>query len=64
MKITVTGSIGNLNHGTGFILGSHDIGSAIHSGTIRKDYDSTNPVPFGKVKFEAFAKEFATNYKK
>jgi len=38
-----------------------ELGAAIHSGILRKDYDQHKP-PMGKVKLEDFAKEFAAVY--
>lgn len=38
-----------------------ELGAAIHSGILRKDYDRHQP-PMGKIKLEDFAKEFAAVY--
>jgi uncharacterized protein YbjT (DUF2867 family) len=38
-----------------------ELGTAIHTGALREDYDKHRPV-FGKVTLEAFAKEFADAY--
>lgn len=39
-----------------------ELGSAIHSGAMREEYDRQPPVPAGKTKLTDFAKEFAAVY--
>ena len=41
-----------------------ELGSSIHSGALREDYDVHPPTAMGKVKLEDFAKEFAEAFQK
>jgi len=41
-----------------------ELGSSIHSGALRQDYDLHKPTVMGKVKLEDFAKEFAAAFLK
>jgi uncharacterized protein YbjT (DUF2867 family) len=40
-----------------------EMGSSIHSGALREDYDLYQPIAMGKVKLADFAKEFAAAFK-
>jgi uncharacterized protein YbjT (DUF2867 family) len=41
-----------------------EMGTSIHSGALREDYDLHQPIAMGKVKLADFAKEFAAAFKK
>jgi uncharacterized protein YbjT (DUF2867 family) len=41
-----------------------EMGTSIHSGALRKDYDLHQPIAMGKVKLADFAKEFAAAFNK
>lgn len=58
----VTDAMTQANVPPAFVTGFVELGSSIHSGALREDYDLHKPAVMGKVKLADFAKEFATSF--